>query len=101
VPAYFFAQVQITDPEGFDEYSRAFSPTLKPFGGRVLAADDGPTQLEGEWPAGRTVLLEFESTEQAQAWYDSDAYQAISHIRRANSTSTIAIVKGYDRASRD
>jgi uncharacterized protein (DUF1330 family) len=95
VPAYFVAQVRITDADGFGEYARAFSPTLKPFGGRVLAADDEPTALEGAWPEGRTVILEFESADQAQAWYESDAYQAISSIRQANSDSTIAIVTGY------
>ena len=101
MPAYLVAQVQITDTDGFGEYSRAFSPILKPFGGRVLAADDAPNVLEGEWPDGRLVILEFDSATQAQARYDSDAYQAISEIRRVNSQSTMAIISGLDRPKRD
>jgi Domain of unknown function (DUF1330) len=31
--------------------------------------------LEGEAPKGRIVVIKFDSTEKAKAWYDSPAYQ--------------------------
>ena len=100
MPAYFVAQVKITDADAFREYERGFFPTVKPFGGRMLIADNAPLLLEGEWPEGRTVVIEFESAEQAKAWYDSDAYQSISEIRRAHSESTMAILKGFEIPNR-
>ena len=45
-------------------------------------------------------MIEFESAEQAKAWYDSDAYQSISEIRRAHSESTMAILKGFEIPNR-
>lgn len=99
--AYFVAQVKITDAEAFREYERGFFATLKPFGGKMLIADNAPARLEGEWPEGRTVVIEFDSVEQAQAWYDSDAYQTISEIRRANSESTMVILRGFEMPKRD
>ena len=87
MPAYLVAQVKITDAEAFREYERGFFPTVKPFGGKMLIADNAPSTLEGQWPEGRTVVIEFETTEQAQAWYDSDAYQEISEIRRAHTVT--------------
>ena len=92
--AYLLAQVQINDLEGFRDYTAAFAPTLAPFGGKVLAADDDAQSVEGTWSAGRVVIIEFDTTERAHAWYESDAYQQISSIRRANSKATMAIVSG-------
>lgn len=101
MPAYFAAQVKITDADAFREYERGFFPTLKPFGGKMLIADAAPLSLEGAWPEGRTVVIEFESAERAQEWYDSDAYQSISEIRRAHSESTMAILHGFELPKRD
>ena len=92
--AYLLAHVEINDPDGFRDYTSAFATTLSPFGGRVLAADDDAQSVEGTWPAGRVVIIEFDSAETAHAWYESDAYQEISTIRRASSDATMAIVAG-------
>jgi uncharacterized protein (DUF1330 family) len=46
-------------------------------------------------PKGRNVVLEFPSREQAEAWYHSDAYQAIIHHRKDNSTGNLILVDGY------
>lgn len=101
MPAYFIAHVHVTNAEAFREYERGFFPTLKPYGGKMLIADDTPDVLEGDWPEGRTVVIEFESGEQAKAWHDSDAYQEISEIRRANSESAMAILSSFEIPMRD
>ncbi len=92
--AYVLAQVQINDRAGFREYTNAFAPTLSPFGGKVLTADDESQTVEGTWPDGRIVILEFDTTETAHAWYRSDAYQRISSIRRANSDASMVVIAG-------
>lgn len=94
MPAYLLAQVEIHDRDGFRQYTSEFAPTLEPFGGKVLAADDDATPVEGIWPAGRVVIIEFDTAETAQAWYESDAYQQISSIRRAHSDASMTIVTG-------
>jgi uncharacterized protein (DUF1330 family) len=101
MPAYFVAQVKVADAEAFREYERGFFPTLKPFRGKMLIADNAPLSLEGEWPQGRTVVIEFESAEQAKQWYDSDAYQSISEVRRAHSESAMAILQGFELPKRN
>lgn len=94
MPAYLLAQVEINDRDGFREYTSAFAPTLAPFGGKVLAADDHAQSVEGTWPKGRVVVIEFDNTETAHAWYQSDAYQKISSIRRANSDAAMIVIDG-------
>jgi len=94
VAAYLLAQVEINDRDGFGDYTSVFAPTLEPFGGKVLAADDDATPVEGVWPTGRVVIIEFDTADTAKAWYESDAYQDISSIRRAHSDAAMVIVSG-------
>lgn len=94
--SYVYAQVEIVDREGFRGYTALFAPTLQPFAGRVLAVSDAPDVLEGPWPDGRSVLLEFPTAEKARAWYESDGYQEISVIRRKNSTASMVVLPGFD-----
>jgi uncharacterized protein (DUF1330 family) len=51
--------------------------------------------VEGSWPFTRTVILEFPSKKLAQAWYDSDEYQAVVGLRHGSATSNLVIVSGY------
>ena len=92
--AYLLAQVKVNDLDGFREYTSLFGPMLAPYGGKVLAVDDAAVSVEGTWPAGRVVIIEFDTTETAHNWYQSDAYQRISSIRRAHSGASMVIVAG-------
>jgi uncharacterized protein (DUF1330 family) len=45
---YVVAQLRIHDRERYDAYAAGFMPVLIRYGGRLLAADEAPTVLEGE-----------------------------------------------------
>jgi uncharacterized protein (DUF1330 family) len=64
-------------------------------GVKVLAVDAKPQVLEGNWHGHQTVVLEFESVEAAQAWYDSDAYRAARELRQAAATTNAVILSGF------
>ena len=66
------------------------------FGGKYLVRGGHATQLEGQAQGERNVVIEFPSREIAEAWYNSDAYQAIIAHRTNNSTGALALVDGYD-----
>ena len=55
--------------------------------------------LEGDDP-GAVIIIEFTSRERAQAWYDSDVYQAILPLRAESSRSTILVVDAVDEDHR-
>ncbi|GES45933.1 hypothetical protein RsS62_51850 [Rhizobium dioscoreae] len=73
--AYWIATYRsITNPDALAAYAKLSGPAIEAGGGRVLAR--GMPALVYE--AGihqRTVLIEFESVEAAQAAHDSPAYQ--------------------------
>jgi uncharacterized protein (DUF1330 family) len=82
--AYIIVAVDVTDPDAYATYSRQVPATLTPFEGRFIVRGGGYEVLEGEFTAPRIVVLEFPTREQATAWHESDAYQAILPTRQQN-----------------
>jgi uncharacterized protein (DUF1330 family) len=93
---YVIADVTITDPDAYREYTRQVDATVEPYGGRYLVrgGTSQPEVAEGEWAPTRITVLEFPSTEQAKAWYDSPEYVAIRGIRQGASHSRLIFVHG-------
>jgi uncharacterized protein (DUF1330 family) len=95
---YIIAEVQVTDPERYEEYRRQVEGTISAYGGKYLVRGGKAEALEGDSPRGRLVVLEFESYEQARAWYDSSEYEGPKALRQATSTGRVIIVDGYNPA---
>jgi uncharacterized protein (DUF1330 family) len=77
------------------EYLRSIDATLQPFGGRFAVHGAANELREGDDP-GTVVIIEFPDIVSTRAWYESDAYQAIVHLRAANSRSTVLVVDGVE-----
>jgi uncharacterized protein (DUF1330 family) len=65
---------QITDPAKVASYARLAGPAIEAGGGRFLARATAAKAYE-HGKIERTVLIEFDSVEQAMAVHDSAAYQ--------------------------
>jgi uncharacterized protein (DUF1330 family) len=91
---YFIAQIDIEDADEYARYLDRYDQVFNRYAGRVLAVDDDVTVLEGEWPYGRSVVIEFPSEKDLLAWYQSPEYQAIATHRRSASIANIVSVKG-------
>jgi uncharacterized protein (DUF1330 family) len=92
--AYVIFTEDIHDREGMRHYSKASTPSVVSSGARVLCVDANPLVLEGEWHGTRTVMLEFDSVEDARAWYESEEYQKVKPLRQAASNSNGVILSG-------
>jgi uncharacterized protein (DUF1330 family) len=73
---YFVAQYVVKDPKLYAEYQAAGAPTIAAAGGEVVAFDVAAETIEGTPPGSTTVIVKFESSEAAKAWYESPEYQA-------------------------
>lgn len=89
--AYFIAQYVVKDPKLYSEYQVAAGATIQAAGGEVVAFDVAAETMEGTPPGPQTVILKFESTEAAKAWYGSPAYQAVVGKRLA-ATSGFSVI---------
>ena len=93
--AYVISEADaITDLTAIKQYGEKVPETLAPFNGHYhFVVGGGKTQsLEGEAPTG-FVVIAFDSAEQALAWYNSPAYQAIKPIRQSAVKGRIFIVE--------
>jgi uncharacterized protein (DUF1330 family) len=92
---YMVVDAQSTDPERMVEYRRLSSIAVEKFGGRFLVRG-GPYQvLEGKWQPQRLVVIEFDDSEKAKAFYDSPEYIAARQARAGVSTFDMVLVEGY------
>jgi uncharacterized protein (DUF1330 family) len=89
--AYFIAQYVVKDPKVYREYQVAAGRTVQECGGEVVAFDVAAETIEGTPPGPHTVVLKFDSTEAAKAWYGSPGYQAAVGKRLA-ATSGFAVI---------
>lgn len=91
---YILAKIKIHDRETYAKYEAGFMEIFSQYKGRVLAVDESPAVVEGEWPYTRTVIVEFPSQDEANAWFRSDAYQALARHRHEAAESDIAFIQG-------
>lgn len=94
MPAYVINDMEITDPQRFEEYKRLSPSTVAAFGGRFLARGGEITPLEGEWQPRRLVMLEFPSVAQAQAWLNSPEYAPARRLRQLSANSRMVVIEG-------
>jgi len=92
---YVVARITVTDPIAYAEYSKASAEALKAHGGRALVKGGRMAQLEGDSRA-RNVVLEFESFEAAQNYYNSIEYQAAKAKRKGAAVADIVAIEGAD-----
>jgi len=91
---YLIAQINVRDREGYKRYLDGFDEVFKDYKGIIMAADNDPVVLEGEWPYMRTVLIRFPDADEAKRWYESPEYRELAEVRRAASDSNIVLVQG-------
>ena len=83
----------VKDPDKLAAYAKLAGPALTAGGGRFLARGEPATVYELGLRQ-RTVLIEFESVEQAVAAHDSPAYQAALAALGDGADREIRIIAG-------
>jgi uncharacterized protein (DUF1330 family) len=91
---YLIAQINVRDREGYQKYLDGFDGVFRDYKGIIIATDNDPAVLEGEWPYKRTVLIRFPDAGEARRWYESPEYKRLAEVRRAASDSNIVLVEG-------
>jgi uncharacterized protein (DUF1330 family) len=93
---YVIAQISITDREAYNRYQARFSDVFRQFKGQLLAADEKPEIIEGEWNRKKVVLMKFPDKQAFEEWAFSPAYQEISKDRQAGSDGVVLLIKSFD-----
>lgn len=88
------AQIAIHDRARYDTYVQGFMDILIAHEGRLLAADERPEVVEGEWPYDKVILMSFRDREAFRRWAESPEYREISRDRIAATTGVVILAQG-------
>ncbi|MGP3769718.1 DUF1330 domain-containing protein [Streptomyces sp. SDT5-1] len=86
----------ISDPEKLAAYDKLAGPAVQAGGGRLLAAASSRVVAHEDGTVERTILIEFDSFEQAVAARESAAYQEALAALSDGVERDFRIVEGVD-----
>jgi uncharacterized protein (DUF1330 family) len=95
--AYWLAQVEVTDAEGYKDYVAGNQLAFHKYGARYVVRAGRHEIMEGSCRS-RLVVIEFPDYAAALACYRSAEYQRAAMLRRGRAVVDIAVVEGYDGA---
>jgi uncharacterized protein (DUF1330 family) len=96
MPAYIVVEVEVHDPQRYENYKGMVPSSLEAYGGRFLVRGGKVETLEGDWSPKRFVMVEFPSLAQAKAWWDSPEYAEAKALRQATATTQMIVVEGIE-----
>lgn len=92
--AYVIYQGEVLDPERYEAYKPAAAASVEAAGGRFLVRGGDIELLEGDAPAGRTVVIEFPSRQVALEWYHGERYRQARQLREGAARARMYVVDG-------
>lgn len=94
MPAYVIARVNVTDPEQYAKYKLLTPDAIAASGGKFIVRGGDHEVLEGPADDRRIVVLEFESVDDARAFYDSPGYSHAREVREGAAEMEMVVVEG-------
>jgi uncharacterized protein (DUF1330 family) len=91
---YVVAQLSFTDRTVYERYRARFMQVFRNYDGRLLAADEHPVVLEGQWDKDKIVLMSFPDENAARRFMDAPDYEEIARDRRAGASTVSLLVTG-------
>ena len=92
--AYWVAHINVQDSRGYQAYAERAADAIAKHGGQYLVRGGIQTLLEGNAQGARTVVIEFPSRQQAEACYQSEAYQKARQFREGAADFNAIVIEG-------
>ncbi|MFH1339321.1 MAG: DUF1330 domain-containing protein [Candidatus Omnitrophota bacterium] len=92
--AYVILNIDVKDPNGYEEYKKKGASTILAYGGKPLVRGENIEVVEGNWRPRRLVIIEFESMEKARRWWNSPEYNAAKKLRQKSADTDVIFVEG-------
>ena len=91
---YAIFNYDVADRDGYQQYQKQAGASFAGRSFKVLALDPATTRVEGERSGMQTVILEFDTKEAFDDWYNSPEYQEAAKYRKGASEGEIVICEG-------
>ena len=96
MPAYIIVEIEIHDPETYEEYKKLTPISLAAYGGKFIVRGGRIETLEGDWQPQRIVVLEFPTVERAKEWWASEEYAPAKNLRQRTAHTKMIVVEGFN-----
>lgn len=92
--AYVVVDIDVHNPSGYEEYKKLAPAAVELYGGKYIARGGQTETLEGDWSPSRLVILQFENSEQAKKWLNSEEYREARAMRHKTAHSRMVVIEG-------
>lgn len=92
--AFVFVRVTIHDPVRYAEYMKRTPSIISQYRGKFVVRGGETILMEGHAEAGRLVLIEFPTLEDAKAFYNSPEYAEAKQYRIGAADFHLTILDG-------
>lgn len=91
---YFIAEIYDVEQKAeYEDYIWLVKPVVEQYGGRYLLRSSRIIPLTPKWNPDRLVIIEWESRQQMDNCFASDAYRAIAGLRERSVDSRAIVVE--------
>ena len=94
MPAYLIVNVDVHDPEKYEDYKKGVTPLVDRHGGEYLVRGGEHEVIEGDWNPTRLVLFRFPDRASIQSFIDDPDYQPLKQLRHSIATTDAVAVDG-------
>ena len=92
--AYVIVDIEVTEPQAYEEYKRLAQVSVAAHGGRYVVRGGRTETVEGSWTPNRLVVLEFPDLAAARRWVTSEDYAAARAVRRSAARANMVLAEG-------
>lgn len=94
MPAYIIVEINIHNPDVYEDYKKLTPASLEPYYGKFLVRGGYTECLEGEGKPERLVILEFPDKKMALDWWNSEEYSVAKKIRQRAAKTRMILADG-------
>ena len=92
--AYLIVEIDILDPDGYEEYKKLAGATVEKYGGKYIVRGGRTEVLEGDWNPKRIVVLQFDSAQRAKDWLNCEEYHEPRKMRHRTAKTNMILIEG-------
>lgn len=95
MPVYMIVEAkEVMDKQKYGEYIQKVPQTIEKFCGKYLARGGQVKVVSGDWNPARLIIVEFESMDKFESWWDSPEYRKVAPLREQSAKTNAIVVEG-------
>ena len=94
MPAYMIVNIDVQNPNLFEEYKAKVPALIRKHGGEYLVRGGKFVVVEGDWKLSRLVLFRFPDMAAMQAFYNDPEYLPLRDLRERAAKTDMVFLEG-------